>query len=310
MDRRKQLSLLVVRGDGTRVLRLSFPRRLPLVVLAVITIVSASLGILGDRWRARSRLPDVSGLARELDAHRAAISGFNRRLADLHKEVASWSDLHARIWEPFGPLSSPKGRATGIGGPRSADPVDFGRAVKPSARPGQADDPAGAHAAGSDEIDRLAETVLREGESLRALDRLISRAGKALASLPSRWPVRGPVNSEFGSRPSPWTKKGELHNGIDIGAERGTMVHAPAGGTVAFAGSHAEYGLTVVVDHGDDLRTIYGHLSKISVAAGQQVGRGAELGQTGNSGRSSGPHLHYEILVKNRPVNPRAYFWD
>jgi murein DD-endopeptidase MepM/ murein hydrolase activator NlpD len=79
---------------------------------------------------------------------------------------------------------------------------------------------------------------------------------------------------------------------------------------VAFAGSHGEYGLTVILDHGEDLRTIYGHLSKIAVAQGEKIARGDQLGLTGNTGRSSGPHLHYEILVKNSPVNPRAYFWD
>ena len=220
-------------------------------------------------------------------------------MADLQKEVASWRELHARIWEPFGPDAGTKGRGTGIGGPRSVDMEGLDRAPHAAQRSG---------IAASEELDRLAETVLQEGESLRALERLISRAGKALASLPSRWPIRGAVNSEFGSRQSPWTQRGEVHSGIDIGAERGTPVHAPAAGTVSFAGSHGEYGLTVVVDHGEDLRTIYGHLSKISVKSGQQIARGAELGLSGNSGRSSGPHLHYEILVKNRPVNPRAYF--
>jgi hypothetical protein len=300
LDRRKQLSLLVVRGDGTRVLRLGFPRRLPLVILAGVTVVVAALGVLmGDWWFTRTQMHAVGGVFREVEAQRATINGFNRRLADLQKEVAGWHELHARIWEPFGPHAAPKGRGTGIGGPRSTDMEGLDRAPQRSVGTG-----------GSEELDRLAEVVLQEGESLRALERLISRAGKALASLPSRWPVRGAVNSEFGGRQSPWTKSGEFHSGIDIGAERGTPVLAPAAGTVAFAGTHAEYGLTVMLDHGEDLRTIYGHLSEVSVALGQVIARGAELGRTGNSGRSSGPHLHYEILVKNRPVNPRAYFWD
>lgn len=320
MDRRKHLSLLVVRGDGTRVVRINIPRRLPAVIFACLTVVAIVVGgLVGDWWSMRTRMREVGGLFREVDAQRATIGGFNRRMADLQKEIASWRELHARIWEPFGPDAVPKGRGTGIGGPRIGDGRMAGLSIEMgvpkwlpgpqgSGRPSGAEAPHGI--AGSEEIDRLAETVLEEGESLRALERLISRARKALASLPSRWPVRGAVNSEFGSRQSPWTKSGELHSGIDIGAERGTPVHAPAAGTVTFAGTHAEYGLAVVVDHGEDLRTIYGHLSKASVAVGQQIARGTELGLTGNSGRSSGPHLHYEILVKNRPVNPRAYFWE
>jgi murein DD-endopeptidase MepM/ murein hydrolase activator NlpD len=294
LDRPKQFTLLIVRADGARVFRLNFPRRLPLVLLAVATVVVAAIGVLaGDWWLARTRMREAGGLLREVAAQRATLAGVNRRLAELQEEVESWRELHARIWEPFGPDAAPKGRNTGIGGAGATLPD------QPSGRP-----------ASSEDLRRLTEAVLEEGESLRALERLISRAGKALASLPSRWPVRGAVNSEFGGRQSPWTKSGEFHSGIDIAADRGTPVLAPAAGTVSFAGTHAEYGLTVIVDHGQDLRTIYGHLSKINVTPGQAIARGSEVGLTGNSGRSSGPHLHYEILVKNRPVNPRAYFWD
>lgn len=310
MDRRKQLSLLVVRGDGTRIIRLNIPRCLPVLMVVGAVMVTAALAVLaGDWWQTRTRMHEAGGLFREVDVQRALIDGFNRQLADMQKEIASWRELHTRIWEPFGPDAAPKGRATGIGGPGAAGGMEeLERAARASGRPSEARVAFGP--ATPNELDRLAETVRQEGDNLRALERMISRAGKALASLPSRWPVRGVVNSEFGGRQSPWSKRRELHSGIDIGAERGTPVHAPAAGTVAFAGSHAEYGLTVMVEHSDDLRTIYGHLSKISVSLGQQIARGAELGLTGNTGRSSGPHLHYEILVKNRPVNPRAYFWD
>jgi murein DD-endopeptidase MepM/ murein hydrolase activator NlpD len=294
LDRRKQFSLLIVRGDGARVLRLSFPRRSPLVIFAGVALVVSALGVLaGDWWFTRTRLHEAGSLLRKVDAQRATIDGVNRRVAELQKEIASWHELHSQIWEPFGPDAAPKGRGTGIGGARSAPPDAPPAPVSPS-----------------DDLNRLTEAVAQEGESLRALERLISRAGKVLASLPSRWPVRGAVNSEFGGRQSPWTKSGEFHSGIDIAADRGTSVQAPAAGVVSFAGTHAEYGLTVIVDHGQDLRTIYGHLSKISVASGQTIARGAQLGLTGNSGRSSGPHLHYEILVNGRSVNPRAYFWD
>ena len=131
-----------------------------------------------------------------------------------------------------------------------------------------------------------------------------------LAALPTRWPVRGAVNSEFGTRQSPWTRASEFHAGMDIAAERGTPVRAPSRGTVTLAGPHGEYGIAVILDHGNDIRTVYGHLSQTSVRVGQPVERGTELGLTGNTGRSSGPHLHYEILVKGQPVNPRAYLWD
>jgi murein DD-endopeptidase MepM/ murein hydrolase activator NlpD len=138
----------------------------------------------------------------------------------------------------------------------------------------------------------------------------MARAGRMLTALPTRWPVRGAVNSEYGNRQSPWTNEREFHSGIDIRAERGTPVYAPASGTVVHAGPAQDYGTAVVLDHGQDIRSLYGHLSKLSVEPGQRVVRGAVIGYTGNTGRSSGPHLHYEIMVKGHAVNPRAYLWD
>jgi len=294
LNRGNRFSLVLVRGDGARIVRFSFPRGLPIVILAGFLLLGAGLAaVAADWWMSRAGSREVGGLLRVIEAQRATISGLKGRMAEVQTEVASWRDLHARIWEPFGPEAAPKARRAGIGGPSATSPEPSKGRVTPA-----------------EEVDRLANVVREEGENLRALERLISRAGKALASLPSRWPVRGAVNSEFGGRRSPGGKGSEFHGGLDIGAERGTPVHAPAGGTVTFAGSHAEYGLSVTIDHGGDLRTIYGHLSKIMVTAGDTVARGAQLGLTGNTGRSSGPHLHYEILVKNRPVNPRAYFWD
>ena len=294
LDRRKQFSLLIVRGDGARILRVNVPFSFTVFVVALVATIAAAVGLVtADRWWVHARLAAAGDLVREVDAQRARLGAVGRRVAELRTEIASWRDVHARIREPFGPESESRVRSTGIGGARAIE------RDAPRRADGEPED-----------VNRLAEAVLAEGENLRALERLVTSAAKALASLPSRWPVRGAVNSEFGRRQSLWSQGGEFHSGIDIAAERGTPVVAPAAGTVAFAGSHAEYGLTVMLDHGDELLTVYGHLSRLSVERGRTVARGAELGFTGNSGRSSGPHLHYEILVKGRPVNPRTYLWD
>jgi murein DD-endopeptidase MepM/ murein hydrolase activator NlpD len=116
--------------------------------------------------------------------------------------------------------------------------------------------------------------------------------------------VLGPINSGFGTRGSFWGR--HFHAGVDIGAPRGTPVHAPAAGTVAFAGWRSGYGRTVVIDHGGAVESIYGHLSRLEVKPRQHIPAGAEIGLTGATGNASGPHLHYEILVDGKPVNPRA----
>ena len=293
LNHKKQFSLLVVRGDGVRVLRLSFPKRLPTMILVLLGLFASGFGIVvGDWWHVRQRIRDAASLYQQIDDQRATIDKFNRRVTELRQEITGWRDLHGHIWEAFGPDVAPKAGGTGIGGRATPNERPTGRLSATA------------------QLDLLAENVIEEGESLRALDRLITRARKALAALPSRWPVRGAVNSEFGNRLSPWTKSPEYHSGLDIAADRGTSVKSPSAGTVIHAGPHLEYGLTVIVDHGQDVRSLYGHLSKISVKPGQTVERGTELALTGNTGRSSGPHLHYEVMVRGQAVNPRAYLWD
>ena len=293
MDRRRQFSLLLVRGDGERVLRFNFPRPAAIGVGIVLALtVSVTAVLVRDWWKLRELTREAVTFSEQIQQQRAAINAFNRRVAEIRQDMSGWRELHARIWEPLGPELTPGGRDRSIGG-----------AVPASDRP-----PGGLSPA--EELDRITESVKEQTNSLRALEKLMARAGRMLTALPTRWPVRGAVNSEYGNRQSPWTNEREFHSGIDIRAERGTPVYAPASGTVVHAGPAQDYGTAVVLDHGQDIRSLYGHLSKLSVEPGQRVVRGAVIGYTGNTGRSSGPHLHYEIMVKGHAVNPRAYLWD
>lgn len=128
-----------------------------------------------------------------------------------------------------------------------------------------------------------------------------------LADAPSMWPLEGRVASSFGEREDPINGEGAFHTGIDIDAPYGTPVRAAADGEVSGAAMGAGYGREVVLDHGHDVRTVYGHLSAIAVVAGQRVTRGQVIGYVGESGRATGPHLHYEVRVHNVPVNPYKY---
>src|SRR5208282_5768136 len=128
-----------------------------------------------------------------------------------------------------------------------------------------------------------------------------------LADAPSLWPVEGRVASSFGERQDPINGEGAFHSGIDIDAPYGTPVRAAADGDVTGAATASGYGKEIVLDHGHDLSTIYGHLSEIAVVPGQHVTRGQVIGYVGQSGRATGPHLHYEVRVHNVPVNPHKY---
>lgn len=131
---------------------------------------------------------------------------------------------------------------------------------------------------------------------------------KRRTTVPSIWPVTGELTDGFGGRRNPFGGfSSEFHTGQDIATLWGTPVAAAANGTVIFAGWQNGYGQLVVIDHGNGLTTRYGHLSGIEVEVGQRLARGEILGRVGSTGRSTGPHLHYEVRINDEPVNPLQY---
>ena len=126
-----------------------------------------------------------------------------------------------------------------------------------------------------------------------------------IASIPSQWPTTGWLSSGYGRRRSPWTKKMEFHSGLDIANRKGTPVHAPGDAVVKFAGNGNGNGKHIVLDHGQGITTLYGHLSKIHVVKGQRVRKDQRIANIGNTGKSTNPHLHYEMRLNGVPFNPR-----
>jgi len=149
----------------------------------------------------------------------------------------------------------------------------------------------------------VAKTERLERE-MRDYEDLLRRRGMT----PSIWPVSGKLESGMGGRRNPFGGRGfEYHEGQDIDASYGTPVMVAASGTITIAGRQRGYGNVIYVDHGAGLSTRYGHLSEIDVKIGQTVTRGQTIGLVGSTGRSTGPHLHYEVRINNQPVDPRQY---
>jgi murein DD-endopeptidase MepM/ murein hydrolase activator NlpD len=189
-------------------------------------------------------------------------------------------------------------------------------------------------APGSEHYDDESAPGTPEAELRAALDRIEARAGKLsalfpeqraslealvagledrheqLAATPSIWPTNGYVTSGFGFRTSPFTGRKQFHAGIDIAADYGTRIISPARGRVVFAGRRGAFGRVVEIDHGFGVRTIFAHNEDIFVRYGERVERGTKIASVGSTGRSTGPHLHYQVRTQGRTVNPADYIFE
>ena len=159
-------------------------------------------------------------------------------------------------------------------------------------------------------LDHLDTEISIQNTSKAELCTLLENQKKMLACTPSIWPTRGWVSSRFGYRISPFTNKREFHKGLDICAKMGAPIVAPADGVVSYVGKNYGYGNVVVLNHNNGLKTKYAHLEKSLVKKGQSVKRGEQIAQVGKTGRSTGPHLHYEVHLNGVAVDPLRYIFN
>jgi murein DD-endopeptidase MepM/ murein hydrolase activator NlpD len=268
---------VVVRPDGSAALILKPRRRaIRLGVLGALVGVTA-IGLLVADWiELRRSLIDSEAFAQRITYEEQQNGRLRAAIAAVRGELEGWAKLEAAIAAPL-------------------DRV-------PTQRPASTTD--------SDDAEEMLQRVRHGTAALKDTAALMTRLRDTVAPLPTKWPLRTAINSHFGMRKDPVTGEPEFHQGIDLAAKTGSPVHAPASGNVVFAGHDGGYGLSVKVQHAPELHTRYGHLSKLTVRAGDFVQRGHVLGHAGNTGRSTGTHLHYEVVVAGRAVNPKAFLWD
>ncbi|MBF0274552.1 MAG: M23 family metallopeptidase [Nitrospinae bacterium] len=159
----------------------------------------------------------------------------------------------------------------------------------------------------SEDMQELRKVSSVQKNSFIEIDKYLRKQTSILASTPSIWPVKGWITSDFGYRISPFTGLRKMHEGIDVVAKLGTPVIAPASGVVTKSREEGGYGLVVEIKHGYGLVTRFGHNSKLLVKAGDKIRRGQVISKVGSTGRSTGSHLHYEVLLNGVPVNPMNY---
>ncbi len=158
------------------------------------------------------------------------------------------------------------------------------------------------------DIDKILRQLKLENASFEEIYTQVQEKKHVLDHMPSIKPCEGLITSGMGMRRDPFTGLLTQHNGLDIATPKGTPVYAPANGKVVKAHYERGMGNLIVIDHGNNLKSYYGHLSLIKVKKGQRVNRMDVIGAVGSTGRSTGSHLHYEIRKYNRPINPRDYF--
>lgn len=161
------------------------------------------------------------------------------------------------------------------------------------------------------DLDKIEREIRLQFSSFAEITRKFAENEELIAHTPSIRPVEGGfISSQFGNRIDPFTRRRTHHNGIDISVERGTPVYAPAAGKVVFAERTGGLGKLIIIDHGYGFSSVFGHLSKILVYKGEYITREEKIGEVGNTGRSTAPHLHYEVRMDGRPVDPLDYIFQ
>ena len=288
-------------GPNERVRTLSISKPvLKTVLLFIAALISLSLFLFYEYNDVKDKVWELQAAREELMKQKAQVQGFALNLLDYKRQMFLLRDLDAKLRRvvSLGPRDRAR-QVIGIGGPDGAgiqDLAELGEKKQDEALKEM-----------HNELSQLKGAASRQETSLQMLIEYFEDKRSLYASTPQVWPVRGWVTSPFGKRTSPFTGIPTFHEGLDIAAQTGTPVVAPADGVVLKAGFSPGYGNMVEISHGYGIRTVFGHNSRLNVKVGQQVKRGDIISYVGDTGSSTGPHLHYEVRLNGLPVNPKKY---
>ncbi len=269
------------------------------VVSCMVIIVIASMYAYYDYISIKRDRIELERFRRQTKEQKLQISGLVEKVNDfsIKLEELSHLDKNIRMMANIDD-SRYKGQILGTGGSINEET---------RIKPGVASDQRIIIAKVHHNIEQLTQDANEQKKSFHELLGFLKERRSIIAATPSVWPVQGWVTSEFGHRASPLGGAREFHRGIDIATRVGAPVAAPADGIIIEVAYDREMGNMIKIDHGHGMTTWYGHLSKSAVPQGSIIKRGYVIGYVGNSGRSTGSHLHYTVLLNNVPVNPRRY---
>ncbi len=298
---KEYFTIMILPGPNSKVRKFSISKPL-LKNIAIFLLVAfaVSTAMLVQYFHMQGQVCELDSLRAETVQHREELKQFACSLVDFKGQMDKIKELDFKLRRLANmPGESKEQQLPGIGGSRESSTFtleDIGRK---------------SHRELMDqmklELDSLSEDIASQESSMNKLTEFFEHRNSVLAATPSIWPVRGFITSTFGYRSSPISGKKQFHEGLDIANNIGTKVVAPANGTVADTGYQSGYGRFIKIQHGYGMVTVYGHLSKVAVKSGQRVARGEVIGYVGNTGSSTGPHLHYEVRVNGVPNNPRKF---
>jgi len=286
---RKRYYVLLVARDGEGQLRkIPIPLHYIYVFLAGALIGMFTItGMAGSYTRMLMKVASFNQLRTEKEALKTRYSKLEQVAQEKEIQVASLGSLAGEVSTLYGLKTTPILRSDSeeLSADAFTSSLDQLYALKRSALSGAA----------------TVGIELSGGKSVTTADWL------RMAEAPTMWPVEGPVTGSFGERIDPFNGEGAFHTGVDISTAYGQAVIAPADGVVVFAAEAGGYGKLLILEHGHGVSTRYGHLAGFAAAIGQSVRRGDVIGYVGQSGRATGPHLHYEVRIQDVPVNPHKY---
>jgi murein DD-endopeptidase MepM/ murein hydrolase activator NlpD len=252
-----------------------------------------------DYIQVKKKAYEVAKLQQQSETQRSQIHFFSAKIEELERQLSKLKDFDRRIRVIANLEKSQEATSfMGMGGP---SPSDIREKLK-----GENDEKGLVHQMKAD-IERLQSEVTSREVSLNELENILQSKKDMLVHTPSIWPVQGWVTSDFGFRSNPFTGLSQMHEGLDISNRTGTIVVSPANGFVSDIGSDWVYGKFLIISHGFGITTRYGHLNQVLVKAGQKVKRGDRIAEVGTSGKTTGPHLHYEVKLNGIPVNPMKF---
>ena len=301
IKQKEYFTIMIVPGPNSRVRTIRISKSsIRTALFSLLSVVILSLYLVYEYNDVKDKVWELQSMREEMMHQKTEVQNFALNLLDYKRQMFLLRDLDTKLRRvvSLGPRDKAQ-QVLGIGGPD-----EFGlQNLTALGEKRQAE----ALKEMSAELSQLKGAASRQEASLQMLIEYFEDKRSLFASTPSVWPVRGWVTSRFGSRISPFSGIQKLHEGIDIAAQTGTPVVASADGVVIKAAFETGYGNMVEISHGYGIKTIYAHNSRINVKAGQRIRRGDVVAYAGDSGSSTGPHLHYEVRLNNLPVNPAKY---